>query len=48
MKDPAAVTMDTFDFGGKEEGMHDKNPYRLLNSALDSKEEKEKKGIQEG
>ena len=32
----------------EEEGMYDNNLYRLLNSALDSKEEKEKKGIQEG
>ena len=34
--------MYTFDFGGDEEGMHDKNLYRLLNSALDSKKEKKK------
>ena len=38
----AAVAMYTFYFGGEEEGMHDKNPYRLLDPALDSK--KEKKG----
>ena len=30
--------MYTLDFGGEKEGMHDKNPHRLLNSALDSKE----------
>ena len=36
----AVAAMYTFDFGGEEEGMHDKNPYRLLNSALDSKEKK--------
>ena len=40
-KDTAAVVaMYTFDFGGEEEGMYDKNPYRLLNSGLDSKKEK--------
>ena len=39
----AAVAMYTFDFGGEEEeGMHDKNLYRLLDSALDSKEKKKK------
>ena len=41
-KDAAAVAMYTFDFG-EEEGMYDKNPHRLLNSALDSKEEKKKR-----
>ena len=34
----AAVAMYTFDFG--KEGMYDKNPHRLLNSALDSKDKK--------
>ena len=35
--------MYTFDFGGEEEeGMHDKNPYRLLDSALDSKKKGKK------
>ena len=38
------VTMHTFDFGGRVEGMYDKNPYRLLNSALDSKEKEKKEG----
>ena len=36
----AAVVMYTLDFGGRKDGMHDKNPYRLLNSALDSKKKK--------
>ena len=38
-KDAAAVAMYTFDFG--KEGMYDKNPYRLLDSALDLKEKKQ-------